>query len=292
MSRVARVKAFTLVELLVVIAIIGILVGLLLPAVQAAREAARRMQCLNNLKQIGLSLHNYHDTQRRFPPGSLFGDDEYGWACMILPYLEQGNLFNRIDFTGQAPDVTLRLQPGVTDQVIPSYICPTNPMTLMTSPVRPGGHGGVDLGGHARNDYSGSLGTRGGSISGVFGKIGANLKPTRLADIVDGTSNTIAVGEAYTQFMIEIDGPTHPNRGDFKVWIGTNNQHQNVVAEAALVHVPNGTRDDSFASKHTGGVQFAFCDGSVTFISENVDMVTFGNLADKADGNVVQMPSQ
>lgn len=290
MSRFVRAKAFTLVELLVVIAIIGILVGLLLPAVQAAREAARRTQCLNNLKQIGLSLHNYHDTHRRFPPGSLFGDDEYGWACMILPFMEQGNLFDRVDLTGQAPDVSIRLQPGVTDQVVSTYICPSNPMSMMTSPVRPGGHGGATLGGHGRNDYSGNLGTRGGSISGVFGKIGTNLRPTRMADILDGTSNTIAVGEAYTDSMIAVNGPTHPSAGNFKVWVGTNNQHVNVVAEAALVHVPNGTRDDSFASKHPGGVQFAFCDGSVSFISENVDMVTFGNLADKADGNVVQQP--
>lgn len=284
-------KGFTLIELLVVIAIIAILIALLLPAVQQAREAARRSTCKNNLKQIGIALHNYHDVARSFPPGSLFGDDEYGWACMILPYIEQANIYNQLDLTGQAPDVPIVLQAGVTDQIIPIYLCPSNSMSLTHSPIRTGaGDGGGDLGGHARNDYSGSLGTGGGSVTGMFGKIKDTLSPTKIRDVLDGTSNTIAVGEAYTQFMREISGPTHANVGDFKVWVGTNNQHQNIVAEAGPAHVLNGTRDDSFASQHVGGAQFLFADGSVSFISENIDMVTFGKLADKADGQVVEKP--
>ena len=284
-------RGFTLIELLVVIAIIAILIALLLPAVQQAREAARRSTCKNNLKQIGIALHNYHDVARSFPPGSLFGDDEYGWACMVLPYIEQANIYNQLDFTGQGPDLTIALQPGVTDHVIPIYLCPSNSMSLTKSPVRAGaGHNGVDLGGHARIDYSGSLGSGGGAITGMFGKIKDTLSPTKMRDVLDGTSNTIAVGEAYTQFMREIDGPTHANARDFKVWVGTNNQHQNIVAEAGTAHIINGTRDDSFASQHVGGAQFLFADGSVSFISENIDMVTFGKLADKADGQVVQKP--
>ncbi|QDU01059.1 Type II secretion system protein G precursor [Gimesia chilikensis] len=284
-------RGFTLIELLVVIAIIAILIALLLPAVQQAREAARRSTCKNNLKQIGIALHNYHDVARSFPPGSLFGDDEYGWACMVLPYIEQANIYNQLDFAGQGPDLTIALQPGVTDHVIPIYLCPSNSMSLTKSPVRGGaGHNGVDLGGHARIDYSGSLGSGGGAITGMFGKIKDTLSPTKMRDVLDGTSNTIAVGEAYTQFMREIDGPTHSNVGDFKVWVGTNNQHQNIVAEAGTAHIINGTRDDSFASQHVGGAQFLFADGSVSFISENIDMVTFGRLADKADGQVVQKP--
>ncbi|MEW4456400.1 DUF1559 domain-containing protein [Bremerella sp. JC817] len=283
-------RGFTLVELLVVIAIIGVLVSLLLPAVQQARESARRIQCANNLKQIGLALHNYHDTVRMFPPGSLFGDDEYGWACMILPQMEQKNLYDQIDFTNQAEDRSIELQVGVTDQIVNGYLCPSNSMTLTHAPIRAGGHDGVNLGGHARNDYSGSLGSGGGSITGMFGKVGTLYRPTKIRDVLDGTSNTIAIGEAYTADMRAIDGPTHGNVGDFKVWIGTNNQHQNVVAEGALEHVPNGTRDDSFASQHPGGVQFNFADGSISFISENIDMVTFGKLVDKADGGVVERP--
>lgn len=287
---------FTLIELLVVIAIIAILISLLLPAVQQAREAARRTQCKNNLKQIGLGLHNYHDVVLAFPPGALFGDDDYGWGTFILPYLDQANIYNRLDFnnfnddmhSGTGLQIVIPLQPGVTDQVLPVYLCPSNSMGLTHSPLRPtAGDDGQGLGGHARNDYKGCLGSGGGSITGMFGKLGNTRRPTRMRDITDGTSNTIAVGEGYTALMRAIDGPTHPNVGDFSVWAGTNNQHQNVVAESNLAHVPNGNRDDSFASQHEGGVQFLFADGSVKFVSENVDMNTFRNLGDKADGNVV-----
>ncbi|MCA9027793.1 MAG: DUF1559 domain-containing protein [Planctomycetaceae bacterium] len=291
-------RGFTLIELLVVIAIIAILIALLLPAVQQAREAARRTQCKNNLKQMGLALHNYHDIALTFPPGALFGDDDYGWGTFILPYLDQGNIYNLLDFNnfpddthgGSGVQIAIPLQPGATDQVLSVYICPSNSMSLTHSPIRAGASTAdvpsQDYGGHARSDYKGSLGTGGGAVTGMFGKIKDTLYPTRLRSVLDGTSNTIAVGEAYTELMREIDGPSHPNAADFSVWVGTNNQHQNVVAEAALVHTINGPRDDSFASQHTGGAHMLFADGSVHFISENIDMVTFGNLADKADGNV------
>jgi len=306
------VRGFTLIELLVVIAIIAILIALLLPAVQQAREAARRTQCKNNLKQIGLALHNYHDMALSFPPGTIFGDDSYGWGTFILPFLDQTNIYDRLDFNnwpddllasegGFLPDtvqIVIPLQEGLTDQVLPVYICPTNSMQLTHSPFRPGaGDLGQDLGGHARSDYKGCLGTGGGSVTGMFGKIKDTLRPTRIRDVIDGTSNTMAVGDGYTEFMRAITGPPPPdcsgnpdpncNARDFAVWVGTNNQHQNVVAETRLANIPNGARDDSFASQHTGGIQMLFADGSVTFISENIDMVTFGNLGDKADGNVV-----
>ena len=291
-----RADGFTLIELLVVIAIIAILIALLLPAVQQAREAARKTQCKNNLKQIGLALHNYHDSFLTFPPGALFGDDDYGWGTFILPYLDQVNIYDKIDFNnfpddthaGTGVQIVIPLQPGLTDQVLPVYICPTNSMSLVLSPFRPGaGDDGQDLGGHARNDYKGCLGSGGGSVTGMFGKIKDTLLPTRIRDVLDGTSNTFCVGEAYTEFMRAINGPTHPNARDFSVWVGTNNQHQNVVAETRLANIPNGNRDDSFASQHAGGIQMLFADGSVHFISENIDMQSFMNLGDKADGNLV-----
>ena len=276
-----RGAGFTLVELLVVIAIIGVLVGLLLPAVQASREAARRSQCSNNLKQIGLALQNHHNSFKEFPPGTQYGDDDYGWGCMILPMLEQGQIRERIDIAADEPGVTIPFQAGVTDQVLSSFICPSNPMDMLNSPIR------GDVGGHGRSDYKGCLGSGGGAITGMFGKIKYFAKPTRIKDVLDGTSHTFAVGDGYTKFMIEIDGPDHPNAHDFGVWIGTNSQHQNVVAETDLKHIPNGDRDDSFASSHPGGVQMAFADGSVQYVSENVDMETYSYLGDKADGNIV-----
>jgi prepilin-type N-terminal cleavage/methylation domain-containing protein/prepilin-type processing-associated H-X9-DG protein len=307
-------RGFTLIELLVVIAIIAILVSLLLPAVQQAREAARRTQCKNNLKQIGLALHNYHDTTDCFPPGTLFGDDDYGWGAFILPQLEQGNLYAQLDFnvdhgsimTPSDPEVkrSLILKPGINDAVLPVYLCPSNSMTLVRSPIRPGGANespttmaSRTVGGFGRSDYKGCLGSGGGSITGMFGKIKNTRTPTKMRDILDGTSNTFAVGEGYTKFARAINGPTHPNVVDFPVWIGTNSQHQNVVAETGMSQIPNGGSqlpdtvlnqfDDCFASQHTGGVQFLFADGSVRFVSDNIDMATYRNLGDKADGNVV-----
>jgi prepilin-type N-terminal cleavage/methylation domain-containing protein/prepilin-type processing-associated H-X9-DG protein len=307
----ARLKSrgFTLIELLVVIAIIGVLVSLLLPAVQQAREAARRTQCRNNLKQIGIALHNYHDQVGSFPPGTIFGDQDYGWGTFILPNLDQAPLYNQLNFLGYGSVITnssvytersLPLVPGVTDTLLSVFLCPSNSM-LTHSPVRPGAGSpsGASLGGFARSDYKGCLGSGGAAITGMFGKIKATYRPTRMRDILDGSSNTFAVGEGYTRFARAIDGPTHPNVGDFGVWIGTNNQHQNVVAETGINHIPNGGAslpvttlnqfDDCFASAHTGGVTFLFADGSVRFISDNINMRIYTYLGDKADGNVASI---
>ncbi len=302
-----KVRGFTLIELLVVIAIIAVLIALLLPAVQQAREAARRSQCRNNLKQIGLALHNYHETLDCFPPGTVFGDQDYGWATFLLPSLDQASIYNKLDFNNYGSIITsnsvytersLPLVPGVTDVVLPVFLCPSNSM-LTHSPVRPGAGSpsSASLGGFARSDYKGCLGSGGAAITGMFGKIKATYRPTRIRDVLDGTSNTFAVGEGYTKFARAIDGPTHPNVGDFGIWLGTNNQHQNVVAETGLNHIPNGGNslpvttlnqfDDCFASLHTGGVMFLFADGSVRFVSDNINMDTYKNMGDKADGNVV-----
>ena len=308
MTSRSKFRGFTLIELLVVIAIIAVLIALLLPAVQQAREAARRSQCRNNLKQIGLALHNYHEQVDSFPPGTIFGDQDYGWATFILPGLDQANIYNKINFIGYGTTAivsdsvyterSLPLVAGVTDALLPVFLCPSNSM-LTHSPVRAGGTPGGTLGGFARTDYKGCLGSGGGAITGMFGKIKSLYRPTRIRDVLDGTSNTFAVGEGYTKFARAIDGPTHPNVGDFPIWLGTNDQHQNVIAETNIQHIPNGGAglatsvlsqfDDCFASLHTGGVMFLFADGSVRFISDNINMTTYKNLGDKADGNVASV---
>lgn len=285
-------RAFTLVELLVVIAIIGILVGLLLPAVQAAREAARRMSCSNNLKQIGLAMHNYHDTVLKFPPGAVFGDDSFGWATFILPQMEQSNLYNQIDFSKDInPNQTILLSDNpILATTIQTYNCPSSDLRSH-SPERPsGGHDGAPVGGFAKNDYSACLGSGGGSVTGMFGKVKDNVRTTRIRDVLDGTSNTFMVGEGHTKLAREISGPNHPNAHDFPVWCCTNNQHQNVVKETRFGKGPNQLGcDDCFASNHPGGVQFVFADGHVSFTSENIDQQLYVNLGDKADGNVVSL---
>jgi prepilin-type N-terminal cleavage/methylation domain-containing protein len=229
-------NGFTLVELLVVIAIIGILVGLLLPAVQAAREAARRMQCSNNLKQIGLALHNYESTHKVFPPGGVTpggccGTPSAGnWALFILPFIEQTNLYNQYDFrlwNDSVPgrDATLTTGPNafVPMQLLTTYNCPSDPgagmlerpasgngsnkhyMTSSYRAVSGAGYRGIawmdsnqTQAWHTQN--RGVLFTIGGTHLGLTATGGAahGAVNTKIGAITDGTSNTIVVGEYST----------------------------------------------------------------------------------------------
>ncbi len=324
--RSKRMVGFTLVELLVVIAIIGVLVGLLLPAVQAAREAARRMHCSNNVKQISLSFHNYENTFKNFPinmawrsrpglggSGLAIADTGKSWCQMILPYLEQGNLFNDIDFTvglrlaGGIPGPAANIQKNrvVAASPIPSFLCPSDgdaPNGLLNRRsdwAWPNDQWAVtnykacagsnwNWGVFSWNNFgaTGVGGRNAGSNDGVNLGNGLlcsnqqNLMPvTRIGDVTDGTSNTFAIGEAL------------PGWCEWNWWYNPNA----VTATTAIplnriLKVPKNAGDWlngwGFASKHTGGGNFGLCDGSVRFFSESVDFATYRALATISSGEV------
>lgn len=213
-------SAFTLVELLVVIAIIGVLVALLLPAVQAAREAARRMQCQNNVKQLGLSLHNHHDTYGRFPPGgakdqSPFGTststgDEWGssWMVYILPYIEQGNLYSQWQFYGNSGHSNANNRTARQNIILPGFICPSSPLPkTAASHAQTTAANYVAIAGAAPGlipNYTESRtqSTPYGIVSG-----GGVLYPnsqTTFGSMTDGSSNTMVISEQ-SDFMTKQD---------------------------------------------------------------------------------------
>ncbi len=201
-SRLGR-RGFTLVELLVVIAIIGVLVGLLLPAVQAAREAARRMSCSNNMKQLGLALHNYHDTHGKFPPGVIWGPGKapytqpyhHTWNVMILPFMEQQPLYDSVNL-----DLPIWGQPIVSTPLA-ALRCPsdggrweiseTSDIAVTNYPGTEGYHWhptGSANGGAPWNSYADPF-TKTCDIQGIF----AQTKTRRMSDVTDGLSNTLVI---------------------------------------------------------------------------------------------------
>ncbi len=314
----ARRKAFTLIELLVVIAIIAILIALLLPAVQQAREAARRTQCKNNLKQIGLAMHNYHDIHRVFPPSAVRSsrhpadDSVWAWGVMILPQLEQAPLFQQL-----APNNPRSFLEALSDPVVLSlvqqplaaYRCPssTGPNLNDHHPMDPAG-ANVQV---SLSNYVGSMGVESASGSPSAGILHTHSS-VRIRDITDGTSNTFLVGErAYgdvSGFGIggasvwsgatdstSCGGPL-PNDCSITMHSPTRNELQTGL-DIGLT-VPSVEPWLPFSSRHVGGAQFLFCDGSVHFVSENVDSriddisdaTTWGIyqlLSDRSDGQVI-----
>lgn len=295
----SNTQGFTLVELLVVIAIIGVLVGLLLPAVQAAREAARRMSCSNNLKQIGLALHNYHDTFQRLPPGII--DDSssqssavagWGWCVAILPFVEQTTLFDAMRVNQQ----TLNQHRGSTTETV-TTVETTTPVAAFECPSDPGPSINTKRGGHAKTNYVGVFGSGNSTSNANSGYHDSNAKSSqfnglfagnskvRFRDILDGLSNTFAVGEVESNsknagVWVGNFGPNRWGGAFFDARIGT-------LINARSGTSPSWANTANFSSLHPGGAHFTKADGSVGFITENIDGRIYENLANRQDGKVI-----
>ncbi|MFL5243785.1 MAG: DUF1559 domain-containing protein [Gemmataceae bacterium] len=292
--------AFTLIELLVVIAIIIVLIGLLLPAVQKVREAANRLSCQNNLKQIGLALHNHHGSLGTLPSGFLWqpaGPDNpvvtapgWSWAAMLLPYIEQDNLFRGIQVNIPIEDSS---HSSVRTQVVKLFVCPSDRSTGLFTVLDEAGNG---LGKAATNSYAACYGA-GGEIgdapdcgNGLFFR---NSR-IRLTDITDGTSNTIAVGERGA-FFTQASWAGAFSRGTTRVTPGapTSSNALEKAATQVLAHTGSHTLNDAsadpddFFTPHTGNVQFVFGDGSVRPVSNGIKLAILQALSTRAGGEVV-----
>jgi prepilin-type N-terminal cleavage/methylation domain-containing protein/prepilin-type processing-associated H-X9-DG protein len=289
-------KGFTLIELLVVIAIIAILIGLLLPAVQKVREAAARMQCTNNLKQIGLALMNFHEQKKTFPVGQApNGTDNvqmWGWGAYLLPNLEQGNLHAQLTprYPGSTSGQTLNAFLGtaanrpLVQTVLPAFLCPSDgSSTLADSPIdknfdgaSPGNVGTSWFPG--KSNYIGVCGIYDVDITPNNGILCRQAKGITIADIKDGTSNTLIVGERKIECGAgawagsrNTNGPG-PRGADYTqgtVWASINDP----------VSTGNDNCTDGFSSAHSGGANFVFCDGHVAFIADDISS-SVGSITD------------
>jgi prepilin-type N-terminal cleavage/methylation domain-containing protein/prepilin-type processing-associated H-X9-DG protein len=277
--------AFTLIELLVVIAIIGVLIALLLPAVQKVREAANRAKCSNNLKQIGLAMHNYHDTNDRLPYADTRVGTSYAypsWSVEMLPYIEQGNLYQQFrmaigasQHNGYNP---LDKMPAAFVQTpVPTFFCPSRraPDGSVLGEVS----GAIPMG--AVGDYGVCLGDD-SYQTGAFPL--ASDTPIRFAQITDGLSNTLMVGEKH----VPVNGFGLAASGDLCIYASDHG----TVGRQAGVKYPLATSltdvfNMQFGSWHSGTVQFVFCDGSVHGLRTSTEGKTLGLLANRADGQVI-----
>jgi prepilin-type N-terminal cleavage/methylation domain-containing protein/prepilin-type processing-associated H-X9-DG protein len=314
-------RGFTLIELLVVIAIIAILIGLLLPAVQKVREAAARMSCSNNLKQLGLALHNYHDQNQKMPPGCATDAAPYGtgggwgssWKVFILPHIEQDNIFRQWQFTGNSGYTHATNMPLVNRITIKSYRCPSSPLPDFYASSN--NNGSIQM----MSSYTGVAGSSidVGAVSTGYGIISAGgilyaSSTVTMTGISDGTSNTILVGEqsnhlrdannvpipgSYT--AITSQGPHGWTMGTGSAAIGTANTERHFNCSTTLYTInakgmtnAGGTSHNTgmnipFSSGHSGGANMLMGDGSVRFMSDSTALQTLQWMSSRAGGEVI-----
>ena len=291
-------RGFTLVELLVVIAIIGILVGLLLPAVQAAREAARRMQCSNNLKQLALAAHNYNDTYKSLPSGWINpvtppdpARDCYGWGALILPFIEAGSSADAVDVVRVPFNVVLNdpIKLAVMQQRLEAFRCPSDvgPDVTTDGDRLPDGvatavsnYIGTNNIGWAEASDAGAAGDGGPGKHGMF----VEDKGIKFRDVLDGTSNVFLFGERRWQYNDAFDRSIQLAAAGLVYGRETNGSLTNEAGAVIGVGIVRMNYDGArtgvtgarrkktgFSSMHPGGAMFAFVDGSVHFISETIE---------------------
>ncbi|QEL17958.1 DUF1559 domain-containing protein [Limnoglobus roseus] len=294
-------RGFTLIELLVVIAIIAILIGLLLPAVQKVREAAARAKCQNNLKQIGIGLHAYHDANGRFPAGATVANG-LSWRVYVLPYVEQDSLYKLFDLgAGAWNGGTNREGPNKMVHAlnrISVFNCPSVPVIQASN----GSSTLVDGRKTFTSDYHGVAGPKGTNpVTGAAYAVDANPTgnggfalqgilgkdtKTRFASTIDGTSNTLMVGEVSVKWnsnILESDGADWVRGMSGNGMAGCRNVQNAINTPYTGVY-----NDISFGSPHNGGAQFAMGDGSVRFVQATVDLVVLKATA-SMDGGEIQI---
>jgi prepilin-type N-terminal cleavage/methylation domain-containing protein/prepilin-type processing-associated H-X9-DG protein len=327
--RLPRRCGFTLIELLVVIAIIAILIGLLLPAVQRVREAAQRAKCKNNLKQIGLAMHNYHGVVGHFPagylatnPGPNLADDRgsgWGWAAILLPYVEQDNLYRQIQI---GTDITDPVHQSVRTTSLSVYLCPSDPgeTTFAVDTLddsEPYQNLLKDMAGNtvrvAHASYVGMFGQPEVTPDPGFLSPDAERGPARrgmlyrnsnvrIEDVTDGTSNTLFVGErssnlAYATWVGAVTGGQVPAKISDPFGFGPEGAPILVLGHTGddsdvPPHTPNSAANhvDDFWSFHSQGVNFLMVDGSVRTINDSINPRVWWALGTRAGGEPVTVP--
>jgi prepilin-type N-terminal cleavage/methylation domain-containing protein len=290
-----RQRGFTLVELLVVIAIIGILIALLLPAVQAAREAARRAQCTNNLKQLGLALQNYHDTYLTFPPPGITSNT-VSWCTLILPFIEQKPVYDKMNFKNEGTWGTVGKMGNAINR-IGGFLCPSAPGDTELSADTGEGWPSAATARAYTVHYFGIMGPNGVNSTTLQYYTCANLTTEafggtcsqgtmppsgcKMRDITDGTSNTFLLGECVWKGMPYFRAWT---RGYYSDTRGS------LYLLAKIVEYPINSKNVTywnrvaFGSMHPGGAQFALVDGSARFVAETIDQSIYQSTASRDGG--------